>query len=276
VVHVNGFDHPRSLRRFRSARLIVQDHGGFDPRQVRVLRRWWMRSGLRAARACLVATPPQIDLFRTTGIVPPQVRLYDVLEGSTTLRAAARRQSRGRPALLWVGRLNDNKDPLTVLDGFARFAAQQPGATLTYVYQDGDLEPQLRAAIQGNHRLCEAVVLRGAVAHARLADEYAAADFFVLGSHHESTGYAVLEALACGAVPVVTDIPSYRWMTDSGSIGALWTPGDARSLCAALQRAIAQPIESQRAACRRRFDAHLSWDAIGRRALAIYEEVSRS
>jgi glycosyltransferase involved in cell wall biosynthesis len=289
VVHVNGLDYPRSLRRLRrrlassSVRrttrhpaVVVQDHGGFDPRELRPWRRLWLRSGLRAAAALLVATPPQIALFESSGLVPENVRLFDVMEGSTTLRVSERRQRRGDPALLWVGRLNGNKDPLTVLAGFAQFAIRHPQATLTFVYQDAGLEPALRAAIARDDRLAASVVLRGAVAHDHLAAEYAAADLFVLGSHREGSGYAAIEALACGVPPVVPDIPSFRWITDGGAIGGLWNAGDAASLAAALERVVARPLEPQRQACRRRFDAHFSWTAIGRRALAIYEELSRA
>ena len=41
-------------------------------------------------------------------------------------------------------------------------------------------------------------------------------------------------ACACGAMPVVTDIPSFRAITGGGSIGALWKPGDAGDCARAL------------------------------------------
>jgi glycosyltransferase involved in cell wall biosynthesis len=278
VVHVNGFDYPRAIRRLRrqvgATRIVAQDHGGFEPRVLHPIRRAWMRRGLRAVDAVLVSTPPQRELFRASGLVPGRVRIFDVMEGSTTLRVEARRPAAGRPALLWVGRLNENKDPLTVVAGFARFLADQPDATLTFVYQDETLGPQLRRAIAADARLQRTVTLLGAMAQEQLHNLYAAADFFVLGSHHESTGYAVLEALACGVPPVVTDIPSFRWLTDDGAIGALWRPGDAAGFHAALELAASRDIHSQRDACRQRFDAHFSWNAIGQRALEIYEELS--
>jgi glycosyltransferase involved in cell wall biosynthesis len=290
VVHVNGLDHPRSLRRLRrrsAARLtpvtggrrppaiVVQDHGGFDPRHLPSWRRMWMRYGLRAATAVLVATPPQIELFRSSGLVPDRLPILDVPEGSTTLRVRERLCSTGNPALLWVGRLNEIKDPLTVLAGFAKFVALRPDATLTYIYQDAALERQIRAAVERDARLGRAVTLRGPVAHERLADEYAAADFFVLGSRREGSGYAAVEALACGVPPIVTDIAPFRWLTDGGTVGRLWRPGDSDSLCAALVDATNEPIEQQREACRRRFDGCFGWQAIGRRAVAIYEGLSR-
>ena len=39
---------------------------------------------------------------------------------------------------------------------------------------------------------------------------YGAADVFVSGSHSEGSGYALIEAMSAGVVPVVTDIPSFR------------------------------------------------------------------
>ena len=46
-----------------------------------------------------------------------------------------------------------------------------------------------------------------------MAAFYSAADLFVVGSHHEGSGYSLMEACACGAMPVVTDIPTFRLLT---------------------------------------------------------------
>jgi glycosyltransferase involved in cell wall biosynthesis len=235
-----------------------------------------MRHGLGASDALLVATPPQRELFRASGLVPPQLAVRDVMEGSTPWRAGAWDRPPSGVSLLFVGRLNANKDPLTVLDGFATFARSCPQATLTFVYHDGDLEPQLRAVLGRDTWLGARVRLAGAVPHEELPALYAAADFFVLGSHREGSGYAALEALACGAVPVLTDIPSFRWLTHEGRIGALWEPGNAASLSEALSRLTAAPLDGQRAAGRAFFEVNFSWEAIGRRALAIYREPWRT
>jgi glycosyltransferase involved in cell wall biosynthesis len=279
LVHVNGLDYPLLTRRLRRVlpprtAIVVQDHGGFDPAGLSAIRKAWMRHGLGASDALLVATPPQRELFQTSGLVPPQLAVRDVMEGSTPWRAEARDCPTSGLSLLFVGRLNANKDPLTVLDGFARFARSCPEATLTFVYHEGDLEPQLRTVIGRDTWLGSRVRLAGAVPHEELPALYAAADFFVLGSHREGSGYAALEALACGAVPVLTDIPSFRWLTHEGRIGALWAPGNAASLSEALSRLAAAPLDGQRAAARAFFEANFSWEAIGRRALAIYRELS--
>ena len=95
---------------------------------------------------------------------------------------------------------------------------------------------------------------------------------FVVGSHHEGSGYALMEALACGAMPVVTDIPTFRLLTADGTLGALWTPGDAGDCARAL---VAAPPESdaERERVADHFARELSWDAVGRRAVEIYRQV---
>src|SRR5437588_322062 len=132
----------------------------------------------------------------------------------------------GDPAVLWVGRLDANKSPLTILDGIDRAARELPALTLTMVYGAGDLEDAVRSRVSGSPWLSAHVRLAGSVRHEELAAFYSAADLFTIGSHREGSGYALVEACACGLVPVVTDIPSFRAMTRDGTIGALWPVDD--------------------------------------------------
>ena len=281
VVHFNGYTHPHELRRLRRTigrvPLVVQDHGGFDPAGVSRMRRAWMRHGLATADALLVATPPQADRFRRSGLVPSHVAIRDVMEGSTDLRVRSRPPRSSVLSMLWVGRLNANKDPRTVLAGFSRFMKESGrDAQLTFVYASGDLETALRRDVESDSSLRGRVHLAGPIPHGDLPAVYAAADYFVLGSRREGSGYAALEAMACGVVPVLTDIPSFRWLTAEGSLGALWQVGDPASLARALDQAVRRNWSEQSRACAERFERDWSWDAIGRRAAGIYRDVSRA
>ena len=181
---------------------------------------------------------------------------------------------RGDPALLWVGRLNQNKDPITVLAGFERALSALPNAHLTMVYHSDELLPVVKARVKAVPELAAAVHLVGRVRHDAMAAFYSAADLFVLGSHHEGSGYALIEALACGAVPVVTDIPTFRTITAGGSLGTLWPPGDGRGLAVALTDLAQRDLASHRAAIAVHFDQLLSWPAIGRQAMTAYRDVA--
>ena len=101
-----------------------------------------------------------------------------------------------------------------------------------------------------------------------------AADLFVLGSHREGSGYSLIEALACGLPPVVTDIPSFRALTGGGAVGMLWPCDDPQSLCdriAVGQRGVVN--SEMRAAVRAHFERELSFDSLGRKLAAMYRDV---
>jgi len=287
IVHINGLTaHVTAwrVRRYlpRNAAVVVQDHASGPPPDrgwvSNRLRRWLMR----APDAFLFTAAEQARPWREHGYIRETQRTYEVAEASTDIRPVPREAARaeshvgGAPAIVWVGRLNGNKDPLTVLAAFERLAVAAPEACLTMVYQAEDLIDAVRAYINERMALRGRVRLVGRVPHERLAAFYSAADLFVLGSHHEGSGYALVEALACGAVPVVTDIASFRVLTNNGSIGRLWPPGDVDGCASALLDLSADDLAAARERTRLYFERELTWAAIGQRALRVYEAIVAS
>ena len=96
---------------------------------------------------------------------------------------------------------------------------------------------------------------------------YAAADVFVSGSHSEGSGYALIEAMSAGVVPVVTDIPSFRAIAGDGE---RWAPGDAADFARALFKTCSSDLEARSVAVKSRFERLLSWDAIGAATVREY------
>jgi glycosyltransferase involved in cell wall biosynthesis len=179
----------------------------------------------------------------------------------------------GDPCLLWVGHLDANKDPLTVLDAVARAAATLPGLRLHACFQNAPLLSAVTTRISGDAALAERVRLIGRVAHSEIETYYQAADFLVQASHAEGSGYAVIEALACGTTPLVTDIPSFRRITGGGAVGGLVPVGDAARLAEVIRDWSRRDRTALRERARRHFERELSFDAIGRQLRAAYEQV---
>ena len=284
IAHVNGLIFPAQTWRLRraldrSCALVVQNHSDGGPIGRAPLFRLLGRAARRAADAYLFAADEHALPWRQAGFLAPGRPTYQVMEAGTRLqpvaRAAAQEESgvRGSPAILWVGRLNANKDPLTALEGFERGLSDLPGATLTMIYSEDDLLTAVRERMRRSPALAARVRLVGPVPHDRMAFFYSAADLFVVGSHHEGSGYSLMEACACGAVPVVTDIPTFRLLTGGGSVGALWRSGDAIDCARALAEAGRRDLEAERARLADHFERNVSWSAVGRRALEIYGEV---
>ena len=99
IVHINGLLFPELIRSVRASlpghvALVVQDHGGFDPSRASALTRVWLRRGLAAADAILIASAGQAEALRASGIAPPETLIADVMESSTVLRGAPREHAR--------------------------------------------------------------------------------------------------------------------------------------------------------------------------------------
>jgi glycosyltransferase involved in cell wall biosynthesis len=281
VVHVNGLLFPLPLRALRvriprSCAIVAQHHAD---RPWHLIQRPIQRWGLRAADGFFFAAEGLARSWVDKRLITRRQRVFQVMEGSTDFRREDRLAARastglsGNPVVLWVGRLIALKDPLTVLDGFERILAHLPDARLYMAYGMADLLPGVRDRIASSPTLSRAVILLGTVAHAQLERIYNSADYFVLGSHYEGSSFSLAEALACGVVPVVTDIPSFRAMTDDGRIGSCWAPGNSIAFAEALLEVSRKPLKPLSDQALRFFNDRLSYPAIARESIRAYEEV---
>jgi glycosyltransferase involved in cell wall biosynthesis len=281
VVHIHGLGFPLQTRLLAralpKARIVVQDHCDHPrPGWRRPIQKW----GLAAADVITFTEAELAQRFVGPGNLEPSVRILEVLEVSTELTPGDMQDARrstgvtGDPCFLWVGRLNRNKDPFTILDGFQLATGQLSQARLYLCYTEDALLRDVMARIGSNAVLRERVRLLGKVQHADMEALYRSADFFVLGSAHEGSGFAILEAMACGVTPVVTDIPAFRAITGE-EVGELFTHGDVVACANAMIRAAQQDRATQRRRTRARFDRALTYSAIGKQIRDVYEAVLR-
>lgn len=280
VVHLNGLIFPAlawELRRVLPPRvaLVVQDHASARPPRGRLRRLAW-RWAWHGVDAFLFTAAAQAVAWREAGCMAARQTVALVPEASRRLTPVPRHEARARaglpgwPACLWVGHLDANKDPLTVLSAFARLLTRYPDASLTLVYRDAPLLPRVQALLAEDAHLAARVCLRGALPPEEVVLLASAADVFVLGSRREGSGYALIEAMACGAVPVVSAIPASQALTDAGAVGALFTPGDIDACAQAWQRTVAALGPNTPTRVRAHFEARLSWHAVAAQAMQAY------
>jgi glycosyltransferase involved in cell wall biosynthesis len=275
VFHVHGLGFARDVLSLSSLApgvpIILQDHADKLPRFWR--RGLWRREMAVAAGVAFCAKT-QARPFVDAGLLSAQTPLYEIPESTSRFAPGdpheARRQTglAGNPAVLWVGHLNDNKDPLTVLDGVSAAAQELPELQLWCCFGNAPLLGDVERRIAQDARLRSRVRLLGRVPHETIERLMRAADLFVLGSHQEGSGYSLIEALACGLPPIITDIPSFRSLTEGGAVGALWPCGDSQALCEALTSA--RFDAETRAAVRAHFERELSLHSLGSKLAAMY------
>lgn len=135
-------------------------------------------------------------------------------------------------------------------------------------------EPQAEAWVR-QHGLHAHVNLLSKLASADLAERYRRAQLMVSPSIHDGTPNTLLEAMACGLLPVAGDLDSIREWITPGENGLLVNPNDAKALAAAILRGLSDADLRSKAAAHNatliaeRADYHSGM----RRAEAFYQAV---
>jgi glycosyltransferase involved in cell wall biosynthesis len=142
--------------------------------------------------------------------------------------------------VLFVGRLAEQKDPELLLGSWQRVNSN--GNYRLLIAGEGPLAESLEDQIA--RRQIRNVELLGAC-HA-LAQLYHQASVFVLPSRSEGCSNALLEAMASGLCPVVTNIGGNRDVVVDGVNGRLVEPGDADQLSDVLAEVLGNPGLRQR------------------------------
>lgn len=155
-------------------------------------------------------------------------------------RDALRRTLGLEPALtvMSIRSLKPVYNPLVIADAFGLVAQQAPA--VRFIVRTHNSDPDLLAEFR---RRIDAAGATSAVSYTgdlsddrAIAEGYAAADIAVSVPSSDGTPSSVLEAMACGAVPVLSDLPSlHEWVVD-GREGLFVPVGDSAALAAAILR----------------------------------------
>lgn len=204
--------------------------------------RWWLGRRL-LSRADLVLVPSEAtarDARRLARVAADRVEVVPegVARGFAPAEGAAERvvQRHGvrRPYFLFVGALDDRKDPRGLLRAWRVACGVGPEAELVLA---GAASRQAPADMGPARRL-------GYLDHSALVDLYSAAACLVFPSRYEGFGLPLLEAMACGC-PVVayhnSSLPEV-----AGDAALLVPDGDADALGRAAAEVAGRPETAER------------------------------
>jgi glycosyltransferase involved in cell wall biosynthesis len=276
VVVVHGLHYPLQTIQLRfhlpkKIKIIVQNHSEKPATGIRKLAQ---RMAGKSVNAYLFASKAMGLDWVKKGNLASSEKIHEVMEVSSVFYpvekelAIAKTGVSGAPIFLWVARLNAIKDPLTVIKAFLSYTQINPGARLYMIYHTYELLAEITALLNTEPN-AHSITLIGKVPNDELLYWYNSADFIISGSHHEGSGTAVCEAMSCGCVPVITDIFSFRAMTDNGSIGILYEAGNENELLTALIQTQQINVAKQREKALAYFKSNLSFEAIAQRIQEI-------
>jgi starch synthase len=181
-----------------------------------------------------------------------------------------------RPLVVFVGRISRQKG----IDHLLRAAPElDPAAQL--VLRAGS--PDTADLAHELHRLAEparavrcVVWIERELEKHELVQLLSHASVFVCPSVYEPLGIVNLEAMACEAPVVATDVGGIPEVVDDRRTGLLVAPADPRALAAAINSLLADPARARALgrAGRRRVLARFTWARVAKRTLEVYGGVT--
>ena len=178
--------------------------------------------------------------------------------------------------LLYAGGISPHKNLETLLAALAELSPPRPRLVAV-----GDLEKEVYLSAAGAVRaqiatlgLASDVLLPGFVPDTTLAALYTAAAAVVIPSLAEGFGLPAVEAAACGAPLLLSDIPPHR--ETLGTAAVFFPPRSAARLADELRRLLADDDERRTVARRcREVVAGLSWNASAHALRGLIREAAR-
>lgn len=274
ITRSHGLEHTYSERLREDARQGRQTlswkypvyHGGF--------RLWEVRQSMRLADHSVLLNPRDAAYARDVLHIS-DARLSVIPNGLTTafqqLPAPEVRLEDGPLGLAFVGSWLRPKGTAELVMTAARLHAEGLPFTLTLL-GTGAAEDVVREQFAPEVRGHVRVVPR--FHNAELPRLLRGAEVLLFPTHSEGFSLALVEAMACGLVPVATPVGGAPEMVRAGETGVLVPVGDVTAIVNAV-RALAQD-PPRRLALRRAAQtavAGLSWDRIAARTVSLYERV---
>lgn len=283
IVMVAGLHYPFQVIQLRmtlpaSSKIIVQHHA---ERPFTGIKKLLQRFADRFIDAYFFSSKEIGSGWVRKGNLSNADKIHEIMEVSSVFQPKDKKSARkktgvlGEWVFLWVGRLDSNKNPMLVVKSFLRFCSSYPSARLYMIYQTDDLLPEIRQLISEKNGA--QVILAGRVPHEDLQDWYSSADYFISGSQYEGSGTAVCEAMSCGCVPILTNIESFRAMTNRGQCGWLYEKENEEALLDTLMKSIREDYATQSSKTLLQYHQELSFEAIARKIQFVADSLmSRS
>jgi glycosyltransferase involved in cell wall biosynthesis len=149
--------------------------------------------------------------------------------------------------LIFVGRLDRQKDPLLLLEAVREAIRSTPRIHLIIV-GDGELRSEVESASRANELQGKVSVL-GVKRSTEIAQLLQISDLFVLSSAYEGMPIAVLEALATGLPVASTDVGEIRLLVTDGVNGQISAGRTPSQLADAINLALQQIDRLRGAPC---------------------------
>lgn len=268
VFHWTDYDYPK----VRGAATVMTLHDAsfvMDPKfhgwdSARLLGR--VRAAVNRADMVIVPSQPARHDAELLGAREEQIAV--VPHGVAPYFRPAERELPDSGYLLTVGTLEPRKNYLRLLLALEKAWARDAAPDWWLIARRGwDYDDFLQRLESSRFR--QRVRWVESLPDAELLRAYQGALAFLFPSRHEGFGLAVLEAMACGVAPVVSEKTAAAWL--AGPSAMLVDPASVDSIADGIERIVAEKSwRRQAAAVALQRARGFSWERCARETLAVY------
>ena len=255
-----------------------------DTHEKRSVRRARRRLPLMSKAADAIVVPTEAirrevcEYMGTSGqkvfVVPEAAREFFHPVAFEETIATRERLGTGEDFILTVGTIEPRKNIPTLVRAFERVRQIESNRHLKLVIAGGNgwlAGPSLEAI--KNSKAARQIILTGYLNDGELRDLYSSCRVFVYASLYEGFGLPPIEAMACGAAVVVSNIPAL--VESTGGAARLSDPRDPDDLAQTIAEVLNNDDEwAALTAAGRKRASELSWTQAAIKTMQVYENLS--
>lgn len=247
IVHLNTSLEPKSywrdiaflaVAKLLGRKILYQVHGGALPQDMfrgKVWRTWLLGKVLRSADLVVLLAQVEQEAYRR---FVPGVRLEviaNAIDPGTLVQHRLEAATSGPLHVVYVGRIAENKGVFEAVAALGQLRDQGRMMRLT-IAGGGPDEARLRALV-AELSLDDRVHFAGPLYGEAKDALWRSAHVFAFPTYHrEGLPYALLEAMAVGAVPITTRVGAIPDVLSDGVEGLVIEPKDTAAMTDALRR----------------------------------------
>lgn len=202
-------------------------------------RRWPWRVRRLLGSAAAVATPSRFLLEQMTPYRADLLLLPNPLDLSNYKFVL---RDRPLPRLIWLRSFHEIYNPSLAPKVVALLESDFPDVHLIMVGHDkGDGSLQAMQQVAKKLGVADRITVAGGVPKAEVGDWLNKGDVFINTTNVDNTPISVLEAMACGACVVSTNVGGLPYLLENERDALLVPPDNPQAMAAAVHRALTEP-----------------------------------
>jgi len=281
LIHVHGVgffaDFLASTKQIHKKPLILSTHGGiFHTKHIKNIKKIYFgilgKTVLKQFDRIIAVSEEDKKLFLRATV---KDKIIVIPNGINYNKLSKIKRRQVKNTFIYIGRISKNKRADRLIETMSYLKGKVPEAKLYIIGKDweglkGKLENNVKKAGLNSH-----VFFTGELEERQLIKYLSKAQFFVSASEYEGFGISVIEAMACGIIPILNNIKQFKNLIRNNKEGFIVNFSDP-SKCANLIRNITNMNLGGIRLNSKKKAKYFDWNNVTNKLLKLYSEITHN